>query len=391
VRVIHVITRLIVGGAQENTVSSVLGLARRSGFEASLIAGGSRGTEGSLDHLFADCPERLTVLPSLVRPLHPWHDLVAWAKLKQVFQRRRPDLVHTHSGKAGLLGRLAAKAAGVPLIVHTIHGPSFGAFQGWLANVSFRAAERYAARYTTHFVSVCEAMTRQYLAAGIGRPDLFTRIYSGFDLEPFLRARNDVILRAQYGLGPEDVVVGAIARCFKLKGYEDLLAVAAGLRQACPQIKFLLVGDGPWRRRYEAQACELGLAARCVFTGLVQPERVPQLVGLMDMLVHLSRREGLARALPQALLAAKPVVAYDCDGASEVCLESRTGYLVRPGDLPTLQDRVLRLARDASLRERLGRTGRELVRGQFSAESMVDRLQALYLELARRRPQERLT
>jgi glycosyltransferase involved in cell wall biosynthesis len=389
VRVIHVITRLIVGGAQENTVASVLGLRSRPGFEVSLVAGGWTAAEGSLAPLFAPCPHLLMPLPSLVRPLHPWHDPLAWAKLKRLFRQERPDLVHTHSGKAGVLGRLAARAAGVPLIVHTIHGPSFGAFQGCLANTLFRAAERRAARCTTHFVSVADAMTRQYLAAGIGRPDQFTRIYSGFDLRPFLEAGNDPALRARHGLGPGDLVLGKIARCFKLKGYEDLLAVAPDLLEACPRMKLLLVGDGPWRNRYEARVRDLGLADRCVFTGLVPPDRVPSLVGIMDILVHLSRREGLPRALPQALAVARPVVAYDCDGAGEVCLDGTTGYLVRPGDRTQLKQRLIDLARDAGLRDRLGRQGRELVRPRFALETMVDQLQDLYLELARRHRQGR--
>ncbi len=388
-RVIHVITRLIVGGAQENTVANVLGLRNRPGFEVSLITGGGSPAEGSLAPRFADWPELLTSLPSLVRPLHPWHDLRAWAALKRIFRREQPDLVHTHSGKAGVLGRLAARAAGVPLIVHTIHGPSFGPFQGSLANALFRAAERTAARYTTHFVSVADAMTRQYLAAGVGRPGQFTRIYSGFDLDPFLQARHDPGLRAQHGLNPGDLVLGKIARCFKLKGYEDLLAVAPDLVRACPRLKFLLVGDGPWRPRYEARARELGLADRCVFTGLVQPERVPDLVGMMDILVHLSRREGLPRALPQALAAGRPVVAYDSDGAGEVCVDGTTGYLVRPVDLARLQQRLLELAGDPGLRERLGLAGREQVRQRFALQTMLDQHEALYRELARRQPERR--
>ena len=383
-RVIHVITRLIVGGAQENTVASVVGLRNRPGFEVSLVAGGGTATEGSLAPLLASCPQLLKPLPSLVRPLHPWHDLLAWTSLKRLFRQERPDLVHTHSGKAGVLGRLAARAAGVPLIVHTIHGPSFGVFQGCLANALFRAAERRAARCTTHFVSVADAMTRQYLAAGIGRPEQFTRIYSGFELRPFLEARNDPGLRARLGLGPGDLVLGKIARCFKLKGYEDLLAVAPDLVKACPRIKFLLVGDGPLRSRYEARVRGLGLADHCVFTGLVPPDQVPALVGIMDILVHLSRREGLPRALPQALAAARPVVAYDCDGAGEVCLDGTTGYLIRPGDLAELKRRLLHLAQDAGLRDRLGQRGRDLVQPRFALETMVDQLEALYLGLARR-------
>src|SRR3954447_16371988 len=175
-RVTHVITRLIVGGAQENTIASVLGLQDKPGLQINLISGPSLGREGSLESCFAAAPGVLSILPQLVRPVHPWKDYLAFRRLAQTFRAQRPDLVHTHSGKAGILGRLAAARAGVPLILHTIHGPSFGTFQSFFSNYLFGAAERYAARCTTHFVSVAQAMTRQYLAAGIGRQEQFSLI-----------------------------------------------------------------------------------------------------------------------------------------------------------------------------------------------------------------------
>ena len=331
-------------------------------------------------------PDLLRRAPDLVRPVHPWRDWNAFWQLTRLLRELSPDLVHTHSGKAGILGRLAARYVGVPLVVHTIHGPSFGGFQGVAANQVFRAAELCAARFTTHFVVVAEAMARQYQQAGIGQPGQFTRIFSGFPLEPFLAARNDASLRARFGLSPDDLVVGKIARLFELKGHDDLFAVAPALVAECPRLKFLLVGDGPWRQRFESLTQSLGLGRHFVFAGLVPPSQMPALVGLMDILVHLSRREGLARALPQALAAARPVVAYDCDGAGEVCRENETGFLVPPGDWARLQQRVLELARDASLRERLGRRGQSLVQAWFSVEKMVDDLIMLYrkLEMIRR-------
>lgn len=381
-RVTHVITRLIVGGAQENTLASVLGLRRQPGLEVDLLAGPTAGPEGSLESRVAGEPGLFTRVPSLIRPVHPWFDWRAWRELKRVFCERRPDLVHTHSGKAGLLGRLAARAARVPLIVHSIHGPSFGPFQGRLANALLAAAERRAGRVTTHFVVVAQALARQYLAAGIGRPEQYTRIFSGFPLEPYLAARNDPDVRTRLGLAPTDIVVGKIARLFRLKGHEDLLAVLPALVRACPRLKVLLVGDGEWRARFEWRARELGVAAQVVFTGLVPPEEVPRLVGVMDLLVHLSLREGLARALPQALAAGRPVVAYDCDGAGEVVVDGETGFLIRPGDRATLERRVLELASDPALRARCGECGRRRVREAFAEERMVAALHELYLRLA---------
>lgn len=380
-RVTHIITRLIVGGAQENTVASVLGLARKPGLELRLLSGPSAGREGKLESEVA-AAGLLEFIPALTRPVHPWKDVRALGQLTRRLRQTRPDLVHTHSGKAGVLGRLAAARAGVPIIVHTIHGPSFGPFQGRIANGIFLAAERYAARVTHHFVSVADAMTQQYLAAGIGQPGIYRTIRSGFPLEPFLRVTNDPALRARYGLAPADFVVGKVARLFKLKGHDDLLAIAPALVRERPQTRFLLVGDGPWRGRFEQQVRALNLERQFVFTGLVPPAEVPALVGLMDVLVHLSLREGLPRALPQALAAARPVVAYDCDGAGEACRDGETGFLLRPGDRQGLQQRLRELGDDPALRERFGRCGQAWVRERYSVERMVDELHALYLRLA---------
>jgi glycosyltransferase involved in cell wall biosynthesis len=384
-KITHVITRLIVGGAQENTVASVLGLRQKPGVEVDLISGPTSGSEGSLESKFAGDPQILSVVPELVRPVHPLKDFRALRKLENIFRDQKPQIVHTHSGKAGILGRLAARCAGVPIIIHTIHGPSFGNFQNSLSNFIFTAAERRAARATNHFIVVADAMTSQYLAAGIGQPSQYTKIFSGFPLEPFLTAENNPSLRAKLGLQPDDFVVGTIARLVKLKGHDDLFAVAPQLVRQNLKIKFLLVGDGEFRARFENLARSLKLERHFIFTGLVPPAEVPKFVGIMDALVHLSLREGLPRALPQTLAAAKPVIAYDCDGAREICLENKTGFLLRPGDLENLRSRLLQLAGDPALREKFGRCGQNFVRENFSVEGMVDGIYNLYLKLAAER------
>jgi glycosyltransferase involved in cell wall biosynthesis len=381
-RVTHVITRLIIGGAQENTAATVLGLQKKPGVEVSLIAGPACGPEGSLESVFQNDAKLLTVLPSLVRPIHPVQDMIALTRLTKIFRRIRPEIVHTHSGKAGILGRLAARRALVPVIIHTIHGPSFGPFQGPLANAVFVAAERHAGAMTTHFVSVADAMTRQYVAAGIGRPENYTRIFSGFDLAPFLNARNDPQLRSRLGIAPTDFVIGKIARLFKLKGHEDLIAAAPEVLKRHPQTKFLLVGDGALRQKLESRVREKGLERNFIFAGLVAPAEIPRYVGVMDVVAHLSRREGLARALPQALAARRPVVACDCDGAAEVCISDETGFLIRPGDVESLAARLAQLAQSEALRERLGGRGQEFVRRHFAVETMVDDIYSLYRKLA---------
>jgi glycosyltransferase involved in cell wall biosynthesis len=381
-RVTHIITRLIVGGAQENTVDSVLGLRARHGLDVDLISGPTIGPEGSLESAFAPCPQVLSRAPHLVRPLRPWADVQACRELTAMLRARQPLLVHTHSGKAGILGRLAARRAGVPIVVHTIHGPSFGPFQGAIANTLFRWAEQAAARYTTHFVTVAQAMTRQYLAAGIGQPNQFTFVPSGFGLTPFLTSKADPALRARYGFDSTHFVVGKLARLAPLKGHDELLQAIPTLLQQQPQMRFLLIGDGPLRARLERELQERRLSQNVTITGLIPPSQVPALLATVDAVVHLSRREGLPRAITQALAAAKPVVAYDCDGAGEVCRSDETGFLIPPGDRDALVRRLVQLASQPDLRRRLGQHGRELVQAEFSVDHMVDQLHGLYQRLA---------
>jgi glycosyltransferase involved in cell wall biosynthesis len=383
VRVTHLITRLIVGGAQENTVATVLGLRERPGIEVELLSGPTTGAEGSMESCFASCPELLKLVPSLVRPVHPWKDALALRHLTRYFRQCRPDLVHTHSGKAGVLGRLAARRAGVRSIVHHIHGPSFGDFQGPLANKVFLEAERFAGRATTHFVCSANAMTRRYLAAGIGRPEMYTRVFSGFQLGPFLASSNDPALRARLGLKPEEFVIGKIARLASLKGHDDLFQAFSRLLPEQPAARLLLVGDGALRSGLEARARALGISEKVVFAGLVPPTEVARYVGIMDCVVHLSFREAVSRALPQGLAAGKPVIAYDFDGADEVCFHGETGFLVRTGDVPTVTRHLLELARDPALRQRLGSLGRQMVTASFPVEKMVEDLYQLYLRLLR--------
>jgi glycosyltransferase involved in cell wall biosynthesis len=228
-------------------------------------------------------------------------------------------------------------------------------------------------------------MTTLYLAAGIGKPEMFTRIFSGFNLEPFLNATNDPALRKQLGLEENHFVIGKIGRIFKLKGHADLLATFAKILPQAPHARLLFVGDGALRSEIEKQIVTLGLGGKVIFTGLVPPGEVARYVGIMDCLAHLSYREALSRALPQALAAGKPVVAYAFDGADEVCLENETGFVIRTGDTDTAAQRLLQLANHSALRNEFGRRGQQFARKNFSVEKMVDDQYNVYLKLAAER------
>jgi glycosyltransferase involved in cell wall biosynthesis len=378
VRVAHVITRLIIGGAQENTLWTVHDQLRLFGDEVTLITGPGIGPEGSLEETATALGLDLRIIRELRRSIHPLRDFASYRAIVRTLREYRPDIVHTHSSKAGILGRMAAAKLRIPC-VHTIHGASFHYGQSAAAYRAYVAAEKLAARWTDRFISVSDDMTAEYIRAGVASAGRFTTIHSGFDVDPFLHPPRPIEeVRRELGIEPQQVVAGKIARLFHLKGHEFLIAAAPEICKRCPEIRFLLVGDGILRERLETEIARLGLTERFIFTGLVRPERIPELVAAMDIVVHTSQWEGLARVLPQGLIAGKPVVTYDVGGAREVVIPGETGFLLPRDSVPELADAVSTLAADPALRERMGKAGRERFTEQFRHETMTRRIREVY-------------
>lgn len=382
--VAHIITRLIVGGAQENTLLTCEDQHRLHGDRVTLITGPALGPEGSLLERAEREGFDLRVLDSLRRSLHPWRDWCAYRELVRLLRESPPDIVHTHSSKAGILGRAAAAAAGIPA-VHTVHGAAFHYGQNPFAYRAYVAAEKWAARRTARFISVADAMTREYVAAGIATADRFTTIYSGFDVEPFLTPTHPpAVVREELGLAADHIVIGKVGRLFHLKGHEFVIAAARDVVAVQPNVRFLLVGDGILRARYEAQLRAAGLDRHFVFTGLVPPDRVPELIHACDIVVHTSQWEGLARVLPQALIAGKPVVAYDVGGAAEVVIPGETGYLLPRDSVREVSQALIALAADPALRQKMGAEGRTRFTDQFRHEFMTQRIREVYADVLQR-------
>ncbi len=383
-RIAHVITRLILGGAQENTVLCCEDLIREYGDEVLLITGPPLGPEGSLLQRARAGGVPVEIVPPLRRAIHPGRDFSAYRQIKRILREFRPDVVHTHSAKAGILGRAAAWNLHVPAIVHTVHGAPFHPYQGRAARWLFRACERWAAGRCHAMVSVADAMTDLMVEADVAPREKFTTVYSGMEVEPLLHAAaHRERVRRALGYGPEHVVVGKIARLFHLKGHRDVIRAAEQLVRAAPDVRFLWVGDGLLRRQLQREIAAAGLQSRFQLTGLVPPERIPELIAAMDVVVHASLREGLARVLPQALIAGKPVVSYDVDGAREVVIDGKTGYLLPPQCVDKMAAVLQRLCDDAALRERLGAEGRRRFTETFRHQRMTSRLRLLYEELSR--------
>jgi glycosyltransferase involved in cell wall biosynthesis len=379
-RIVHVITRLIVGGAQENTLLSCEGQHDR-GHDVTLITGPALGPEGSLMERARLHGYRVEELDDMRRSILPVKDFRTYHRLVKRFRELRPDVVHTHSSKAGIIGRWAAHRAKGAAVVHTIHGLAFTASTSRTVNSAYKMLERQAAPITDRIVCVADAMRVQSLAARIGRPGQYVTVHSGMETGPFLNPPVPrETMRAQLGLGPQHVVVGTIARLFHLKGHDDLLDLAPELCRRFPDLRFLWVGDGLLRPAFERRIVEMNLKDRFILTGLVPPERVPELTNAMDIVVHPSRREGLARAIVQGQLAGCPAIAYDIDGNREGLIEGKTGFALPPFDKKLLGERLATLVEDGDKRHAMGAAGRAFALSRFDAKVMVDALERVYAD-----------
>ncbi len=375
---VHIITRLIVGGAQENTLWNVDDQHHLFGDRVTLITGPGLGPEGSLEDRAKERGLDLRVIPQFRRAIRPWDDWTSYREIGRLLREIKPEIVHTHSSKAGILGRRAAYSLGIPC-VHTIHGASFHVGQHPAAHRLYQWLERRAAPWTDKFISVADAMTEQYVAAGIAPREKFVTISSGFDVEPFLHPpRDPADVRRELGIAPETVVIGKVGRLFPLKGHEFVIRAAPAICAKFPQVRFLFVGDGILREQFERDIANAGLTNRFVFTGLVRPERVAELIHAMDIVVHTSVWEGLARVLPQALIAGKPVVSYDIDGAKEVVIPGETGFLAPAESIEPLVAALGELVAQPDLRQQLGAAGRARFTDQFRHETMTRRIREVY-------------
>jgi glycosyltransferase involved in cell wall biosynthesis len=388
VKIIHIITRLILGGAQENTLITCKLLAER-GHDVTLVTGPALGPEGELFNQAKGQDYEVVVIDRLRRAINPYNDAVSYFQIKKLLRELKPDIVHTHSAKAGILGRFAGHAlkgkwsVNLPAIVHTIHGLAFHPYQSELLNKFYIAIERSTAKRTDFFITVADAMTAQATAVGIGTPERYVTAYSAIEEEEFVKPisqehRGD--FRRKHGIADDAVVLVSIARLFMLKGHEYIVESAKELSKRFENCVWLFVGDGNLSEQFKERAHRLGLDERIKFAGLLPPSEIPLAIQSSDILVHCSLREGLARALPQGMLCGKPAISFDVDGAREVVNEN-TGRLIEPKNVEQLTEACAELIVDKDLRERLGEQARQSVKKKFAPDTMVDTIEQVYRRL----------
>jgi glycosyltransferase involved in cell wall biosynthesis len=383
VRVIHIITKLELGGAQQNTLYTVEHLDRTR-FSVALWCGPGgilteeAGTIPTLD---------LRVIPELGREVQPSQDWRAFRRLTAMLKdevrgSEVPIVVHTHSSKAGILGRLAAWRAGVPAIVHTFHGFGFNDFQRLPVKWTFILAEWITGRVTNEIIAVSRANMERALNLGIARPGRIRVIRSGIKLSDFRRREIDVREKKRsLGLDPDRPLVLMVACLKPQKSPVDFVRVAARVRRSAPEAQFALAGDGELRPVVEATAAEEGLGDS--FRLLGWRRDVAELMWCAEVLVLTSLWEGLPRVYPQAMAAGLPIVGTRVDGGPEAVRDGVNGWLLAPRDVDGMAGRVLELVRDPARGRSMAAAGEELL-PEFDIDLMVRKQEELYEEMVHR-------
>lgn len=378
IKIAIVITRMDLGGAQQVALETAKRLDPKR-FQAVLIS----GPGGMLDDEAREVlGSRFVICPWLTHPISPLRDLAAFFWLARYFFKHRLDLVHTHSSKAGLLGRLAAYAAGVEAVVHTVHGWSFHDFMGRLSRRAFIGLEKFLASFTGCLVCVARSVKDKGLLNGIGRPGQYAVIRAAVDLKSWKAAgKNPGKTRQAFGLPRGCLLVGSIANCKPQKNPEDFVRTAALVLKRVPKARFLYLGDGPLKQRAKDEAFRLGVGKQVLFPGW--QKQVEALSGGFDVFLLTSLWEGLPCVFPQVLSQGVPVVATNVDGAPEIIREGVNGFLCQPKDVEALADRVILLLKNPALRRRMGRQAAKSVGKEWDVRDMVERTEELYSSITR--------
>jgi glycosyltransferase involved in cell wall biosynthesis len=383
VKILRVIARLNMGGPALHVAYLTDGLRKR-GYETTLVAGSLARGEDSMAFVADDLGVDVVRIDELGREISPVRDLIATLRLARLIRRERPDILHTHTAKAGTVGRVAAMLAGrrrPPIVVHTFHGHVLRGYFGRFRSLFFRLLERWLAAHTTALIAVSPQVRDDLVALRIAPRERFAVIRLGIELDKRVAAEQNGRLESRRYLGIPDqrFAVGWIGRMTSVKRTDDVLVAFKRVRDSGVDACLCMVGDGPDRPQLEQRAHELGVMRDTLFLGY--QEDVAPYYAAFDALVLPSSNEGTPVSAIEALAAGRPVVATRVGGVPDVVREGEDGFLVEAGDTEQLAERLVRLARDPQLRERMGEQGRERVLPRYAVDRLVDDVDRLYRTL----------
>lgn len=381
IRVARVITRLNIGGPAQHVIRLTARLPRAR-FESVLLAGRETPSEGDMRALATQWAVRPITVPGMGRRVSPVDDTQSLAFLVRFFRTFRPHIVHTHTAKAGTIGRLAAWLTGVPVVVHTYHGHVFHGYFGKPLTALFLAVERSLARSTSRLLTVSESVKRELERYRIGRPGQLTVLTLGLDLDRFLHCEPRAgEFRRELGVADQLPLVGIVARLVPIKRHEDFIAASALVAARIPDALFLVIGDGERRAALEALVRRQGLADRVRFLGWRYD--LDRIYADLDVVVLTSANEGSPVSLIEAMAAACPVVATDVGGVPDLVEHGVNGVLGPAGDPAATAEAVFTLLADPQRRRAMGGAGRMRVRDAYGLDRLVSDMDRLYMDLMR--------
>jgi glycosyltransferase involved in cell wall biosynthesis len=376
IRVLHIHTMPIISGSGINTFLSMRGMDKRL-YDAELLC----APGGPLIDLVRSWNMKVRTLKSLVQPLNPIKDLLALTNITFFLKRNPYHIVHTHNSKAGFLGRLAAKLAGIPVIVHTVHGFAFHDEEPSWRRMLFKTLERMASRWCDKMIFISQPLIDWGLRERVASEKKTVKIYSGIELERFSPASDKIkeSVRKKWGIGRHEAVIGIVSKLWEGKGHHTLIEAFKMIRSEINNARLVVVGEGYLYDRLVQYANNLGLKDSVLFTGFQAD--VSEIITTFDVAVLPSFFEGMGRVLLEAMAMEKPVVASRVGGIPDLVEHGVNGFLVTPGDVEELAEAIVKTLADKGLAEKMGRAGRKKISAKYSADHMVGSIEKLYRDL----------
>jgi len=375
-KILHIITRLDLGGSADNTLLTVIGQLR-AGYDVDIIAGHSEYPPSVNEETAKKLGATITRYNCIKRAISPWHDFISIFVMFWVILTKKYDIVHTHTSKVGISGRIAAKLAGARRIVHTPHGHIFYGYFSPRVTAFFVSLERFCMYFTHAQITLTQRNKEDYLARNIGREDNLFPIFSGISLEPYLEVKTDrTALRQELGYTPEHFVVGTVARLVNIKNHHLTIEAAKLIYKDLPNVRFLFIGDGDLREKHIKNVNEAGMAHIFNFAGWYN--NINEMLTTFDIFVMCSINEGMGRAFVEAQAVGLPVIGSNVGGIPEVLQDGRTGFLVSNDNPQALADKIKVLYNNRELVEKMGKAAREWVYPTFTKEMMVKKIIELY-------------
>lgn len=380
IKVLHIHTLPIVSGSGINTFLSMQGMDRNL-YKVELAC----APGGRLIPLVLENHMEVRPFKNMVQPLHPLKDTLALMDLTAFFRRNSYHIVHTHNSKAGFLGRLAARLAGVPVIVHTVHGFAFHDEEPLWRQVLFRNLERLGSHWCDKMIFISQPLIDWALGDHIVGEEKIVKIYSGIQVDKFhpVKSEEKNRIRSKWELRQEEAVVGMVSKLWEGKGHYVLIEAFKLVKEKIKDAKLVIVGEGYLYDELFRMVDTNGLRESVLFTGFQM--NVSEIIATFDVAVLPSFFEGMGRVILEAMAMEKPVVASRVGGIPDLIDEGINGLLVRPGDVKELAHALEKVLSDKGLARKMGREGRKRIQAQFSADIMVRSIEKLYRELLARK------